>query len=129
MSGNATFIQHHQLESLSNELRAVRYEMKPLKAADKAKTQQIKDILIGDLNLGDGYYIVGPNQLSWKSSSRNDIKQFIDELHRLGVDPRLTNSALESSRTSYTRLGISPVNAPIASLMSNVDLDPVEIAA
>ena len=107
MNKQATPVSHDRLELLSTELLVIKEKLKPLKAAETTTTRDIKKILGDELVLGVGEYSIGASRLSYSSFNRTNIKMFVEELRRMGVDASLIDHAMEISQNLSTRLVVS----------------------
>jgi hypothetical protein len=110
MNKDTQVISHSGLESLTIEVMAIRREMKPLRSADKNKTEEMKGLLANELGLGDGKYIVAGHLLACHTFTRPDLKSFKHELAKLGVSEALIQEALNSAEKTQTRLSLSEVD-------------------
>lgn len=116
MKKQVTPISHAQLEVLTTELLVIKDDLKPLKAAEAVTTRDIKKILGDELHLGVGEYSIGVSQLSCSSLRKTDIKTFVEELRRMGVDDSLIDQALQRSRNVSTRLVVSKADLTASQL-------------
>ena len=129
MNKQVTPISHDHLELLSSELLEIKDRLKPLRSAEAATTRDIKKILGDELHLAVGDYSIGTSHLSYSNFHRTDIKTFVEELRKMGVEASLIGQAMEKSQNVSTRLMVSNTDLRLSQSKPSVNEIPQSIPA